>query len=175
MSHFIRLILIGFYFCVKNIPGYSSESIGVRLRIGSLRLLGARISKKSAILPGVNVFNIRNLEIGQYSGIGMNSIINCEAKVTIGDRVLIGPELLVFTSNHIWSSTEKTHFGKGLSKEGVSIADDVWIGGRVVILAGVKIGKGATIAAGAVVVKDVAEYTIVAGVPAKVIGEKDKD
>jgi maltose O-acetyltransferase len=173
MLRFIRLILVAFYFFIKNIPGYSAESFSVRLRICTLKLLGAKISKKSAILPGVSVFNIRNLEIGQYSGIGMNSIINCEAKVTIGNRVLIGPELLVFTSNHIWCPIEKTYLGKGLSKEEVSIADDVWIGGRVVILAGVKIGKGATIAAGAVVVKDVPEYTVVAGVPAKLIGAKE--
>ena len=160
-------------FCTRNLPGYSAESFSVRLRIQILRLLGAKIAENSAILPGVNVFNVRNLEIGSHSGIGMNSVINCEAKVTVGNRVLIGPELLLFTSNHIWCPIDKTYFGKGLTKEAVVVADDVWIGGRVIILAGVEIGKGATIAAGSVVVKDVPEYAVVAGVPAKVIGTKD--
>ncbi|WP_462354514.1 DapH/DapD/GlmU-related protein [Alistipes timonensis] len=84
---------------------------------------------------------------------------------------MMGPDVLVFTSNHESGRTDipMRLQGNGATKQ-VTICSDVWVGARVIILPGVTIGKGAIIGAGAVVAKDVPDYAIVGGVPAKIIG-----
>lgn len=106
--------------------------------------------------------------IGNNSGLG----INCKVRgpLTIGDDVMMGPDVMIFVSNHQTSRTDIPMRGQGsTSRKRVIIEDDVWIGARVIILPGVKIGKGSIIGAGAVVTKDVPQYSVVAGNPAKII------
>lgn len=89
-------------------------------------------------------------------------------KLTIGHDTDIGPY------THIWTMEHDPHCADHGTKGGdVTIGDHVWIASRVTILPGVTIGRGAVIAAGAVVNKDVAERSIVGGVPAKEIGKRD--
>lgn len=108
------------------------------------------------------------LEIGDNSGIGIRSMIY--GKVIIGDDVMMGPEVIVLTSGHNFNNTEIPMRLQGRTPEkSVVIENDVWIGTRCVILPGVHIGKGAVIGAGAVVTKDVPEYAVVGGVPARII------
>lgn len=112
-----------------------------------------------------NVALSKQLQIGDYSGIGKNSVI--QGKVIIGENVMIGPDLYVFTTNHNHERTDVPMRLQGFGKEEpVTISDDVWIGARVIILPGVVVGKGSIIA-GAVVTKNVPEYTVVGGNPAK--------
>ncbi|MBO2600169.1 acyltransferase [Shewanella algae] len=85
----------------------------------------------------------------------------------------MGPDVKIFSTDHIWCPIDKTYFGKGLVSSPVIIEDDVWIGSGSIILKGVTIGRGATIAAGSVVTKNVPEYSIVGGVPAKFIKMKE--
>ncbi|MTM43773.1 transferase [Turicibacter sanguinis] len=109
-----------------------------------------------------------NIKIGNNSGIGVNSVIN--SNVSIGNDVMMGPECLIYTSNHRFDRLDLPMWRQGFSDiHPVSIGNDVWIGGRVIILPGVKIGDGAIIGAGAVVTKDIPKYSICGGVPAKVI------
>ncbi len=84
----------------------------------------------------------------------------------IGDNVLIGPSVIIWSQNHKFSSRNLPISTQGYDYKKVEIGDDVWIAARATILPGVKIGHGAIICAGAVVTKDVEEYSIVAGVPA---------
>ena len=108
------------------------------------------------------------IEIGNNSGLG----INCKVRgpLQIGNNVMMGPDVIIFTSNHETSRTDIPMRGQGSTlPQKVTIEDDVWIGARVIILPGVTIGKGAILAAGAVVSKDVPDYAIVGGVPAKVL------
>jgi len=106
--------------------------------------------------------------IGNESSIGVRSFIN--GAVSIGDNVMMGPEVLILTSNHCFSRTDIPMIEQGMSDEmPVFIGNDVWIGQRAVILPGVSIGDGVIIGAGAVVTKDVLPYSIVAGNPAKII------
>ncbi len=108
------------------------------------------------------------MEIGDRSGVGINAKIH--GKVIVGNDVMMGPDCIIYTKNHAFSKTDIPMNKQGFSEEKpVIIGDDVWIGGRVIILPGVHIGKGAIIGAGAVVTKDVPEYAIVGGNPAKVI------
>ena len=91
----------------------------------------------------------------------------------IGDYVMMGTDVVIITRNHSFEKTDAPMMCQGIEKElPVIIGNDVWIGDRVMILPGVHIGDGSIIAAGAVVTHDVPEYSIVAGVPAKVIKKR---
>lgn len=109
-----------------------------------------------------------NCSIGDYSGIGEGSKLYGE--VHIGKYVMMGPQCWIYTQNHEFNQLDKPMALQGpQTPKPVYIHDDVWIGGRVTILPGVSVGKGAIIGAGAVVTKDVPPYSIVGGNPAKVI------
>lgn len=108
------------------------------------------------------------IEIGDNSGIGVNCEIN--GSVKIGKNVMMGPEVVIYTSNHSFKDINIPMNEQGYSLENpVEIEDDVWIGRRVIILDGVKIGKGSIIGAGSIVTKSIEPYSIVGGNPAKVI------
>lgn len=108
------------------------------------------------------------LSIGNNSGVGRDSII--QGEVIIKDGVMIGPRCIIYTRNHRFDDIHIPMFKQGFSEtKPVTIEDDVWIGARVIILPGVTVGKGSIVGAGSVVTKDVPEYAIVAGNPAKVI------
>ena len=109
-----------------------------------------------------------SMKIGDRSGCGINSVMH--GRVTIGSDVMMGPECIIYTRNHEFSDITIPMNKQGFSEEReVIIQDDVWIGGRVTILPGVVIGKGAVIGAGAVVTKNIPEYAVVGGNPAKVL------
>jgi acetyltransferase-like isoleucine patch superfamily enzyme len=90
--------------------------------------------------------------------------------LAVGARVMFGPQCLVVANNHGLRSD--VDFGKqSPTSAGITIADNVWIGGHATIVDGVTIGSGSVVAAGAVVTRDVADRTLVAGVPARVVRE----
>ena len=108
------------------------------------------------------------LTIGDQSGIGMNSVVN--GPIEIGKYVNIGEEFRVITRNHRFDRTDIPMQQQGYTEEkSVVIGDDVWIGHRVMIMPGVHIGNGCVIAAGAVVTKDIPDYSVAGGVPARII------
>ena len=108
------------------------------------------------------------IRIGDRSGIGMNSVVN--GPIRIGKYVNIGSELRVITRNHRMGRISVPMQQQGYTEEQeVVIGDDVWIGLRVTILPGVHIGKGCVIGAGAVVTKNIPDYAVAAGVPARII------
>lgn len=92
--------------------------------------------------------------------------------VKIGNMTRIGPRVNIVTNHHIYEDKQIPIMLQGVSFKPVIIEDDVWIGVNVTILKGVRIGTGAIIAAGAVVTKDVPQYSIYGGIPAKQIGER---
>ncbi len=107
-------------------------------------------------------------EVGDYSGVGINAKLH--GKVVIGKDVMMGPDVVIHTRNHAFISTDIPMRKQGFMEENpVFIGDDVWIGERVIILPGVHVGKGAILGAGAVVTKDVPEYAVMGGNPAKVL------
>lgn len=106
--------------------------------------------------------------IGHNSGIGIDARLH--GSVSIGNNVMMGPDCIIYTTNHEFSRTDIPMNQQGFkSEKPVEIGDDVWIGGRVIILPGVKINNGAIIGAGSVVTKNVPEYAVVGGNPAKVL------
>jgi|688.fasta_scaffold93571_4 maltose O-acetyltransferase len=107
------------------------------------------------------------VRIGNNSGIGVRSTVT---HADIGDDVMMGPEFVYIPVSHVFDRTDvPMRLQDRTSFERLTIGNDVWIGRRVMVMPGVRIGDGAIIAAGAVVTKDVPDYAIVGGVPAKVI------
>lgn len=108
------------------------------------------------------------VSLGDNSGIGINAQI--APHVTIGNDVMMGPECMIYTTNHGMERTDIPMWRQSSSKpEPVIIGNDVWIGSRVIILPGVHIGDGCVIGAGSVVTKSFEPYSVIAGNPAKLI------
>lgn len=115
----------------------------------------------------------KNTIIGDNSGVGYNCEIN--NSVTIGKDVMMGPDVIIFTQNHQTKRTDIPMREQGMAEiKPVKIEDDVWIGARVCILPGVTIGKGSVIGACAVVSKDVPEYSVAVGSPARVVKKRNE-
>lgn len=114
------------------------------------------------------------ITLGDRSGIGIGASIG--GRVVIGNDVMMGPNCTIYTRNHRFDDITTTMRGQGFQEERpVTIEDDVWIGGHVIILPGVTIGHGAIVGAGAVVSKDVPPYAIAAGNPARVVKYRIKE
>jgi acetyltransferase-like isoleucine patch superfamily enzyme len=121
---------------------------------------------------------IRNLGegilIGNNVGIAQNCFIQVRGKVVIGNYVIFGPNVSIFSENHNFNNPDMSISMQGESRKGVTIEDGVWIGTRSVILDGVTIGKNSIVAAGSVVTKNVPPNTIYGGVPAKLLKTRNK-
>jgi maltose O-acetyltransferase len=111
-----------------------------------------------------------DLHIGDNTWIGYNCFL--VGQVIIGRNVMIGPNVAIVGANHEIRRNDIPMINAGLHVKGIEIGDDVWIGANAVILDGVIINKGAVIGAGAIITRDVAAYDIVAGNPAKSIGNR---
>jgi len=110
----------------------------------------------------------RRITIGDNSGIGVNVLLN--GTIAIGKNVMMGPDVIIITQNHNFYQTDIPMIEQGeQDEEPVWIGDDVWIGARAIILGGVSIGSGVIIGAGSVVTKNVPDWAIVAGNPARII------
>ncbi|MEJ8756926.1 acyltransferase [Pontibacter sp. H259] len=107
------------------------------------------------------------IEIGDFSELGSNCII--QSNTIIGQNVIMGPDVKIYTRNHKFDLLDIPIQFQGHTNEKVMIGNDVWLGANVIITPGVKIGNHVVIAAGSVVTKDVEDYAIIGGVPAKVI------
>ena len=142
-----------------------------RLRHGFLRLWLGHLGERSGVQRGCKFLNGRKVRLGDGNAINFGTLIDGRRfTVTIGDDVSIGPEAAILTLGHDPQSPDFADQGGD-----VTIGDRVWIAYRAVILPGVTIGEGAVVAAGAVVSRDVAPYTIVAGNPAQPVGTRRRD
>jgi maltose O-acetyltransferase len=131
------------------------------------RLEGMRIGRGSTIHTGAVFYKASNIKIGQDTIIGENAVLDGRDKLTIGDHTDIASEVMIYNAEH---DINDDNFAAVTAP--VEVGDYVFIGPRAIILPGIKIGKGAVIGAGAVVTKNVDDFMIVGGVPAKVIGER---
>jgi maltose O-acetyltransferase len=130
-------------------------------------LAGVRIGPHSTFHRGVRFYQPRGISLGEGTIIGEGSLLDGRDRLTIGNHVDVASEVMIYNSQHDIHSPTFDPIIKP-----VTIEDYVFIGPRAIILPGVTIHEGAVIAAAAVVTKDVPSYTIVAGVPAKTIGER---
>jgi galactoside O-acetyltransferase len=114
------------------------------------------------------------LVIGSRVKLNTGVMINadCGGKIRIGNDVLIGPYAVIRAANHRADRIDVPIRLQGHEAGEIVIGDDVWLGAQVVVVPGVRIGRGAVVAAGSVVTHDVPDYAIVAGVPARQIGTR---
>lgn len=140
----------------------------IGLRNKGLRLLGVKMSSNVRFYQGFHVRNPHNIEIGDGVSIGPKVLLDGRRGLTIGSNVTIAYEAIIWTLNHDYNDIN--FIAKGAP---VIIEDYAWICCRSIILPGIKIGRGAIVASGAVVTKDVPPFSIVAGVPAKIIGYRE--
>jgi maltose O-acetyltransferase len=107
------------------------------------------------------------IEIGNDSELGTNCLI--QTNTYIGDFVIMGPDIKIYTKTHGYSDLNTPIALQDVICENVTVGNDVWLGANVIITPGVKIGNHVIVAAGAVVTKNIPDYAIAGGVPAKVI------
>ena len=115
------------------------------------------------------------IEIGSNISFNSNVMINARGigKIIIGNNVLIGPNAIVRSNNHEFSDINTPIIKQGMTNGQIIIKDNVWISSNCVILPNCTIGEGAIVAAGAVVTNNVEPYSIVGGIPAKIIGRRN--
>ncbi len=136
------------------------------IRHWAYRASGIRIGRGASIKLGAYIEG-NNIQIGMDTSVGRNCVLDGRAALVIGNHVSISPDVQFITGSHDVNSTTFK-----FQSAPITVHDFVWIGTRCTILPGVTIGKGAVIAAGAVVTRDVPDRTIFAGVPARKIGER---
>lgn len=167
MKYRIWLLLHGFKFLLLILTGRVPSHTLRRLLY---RAFGMQIGERTVIYMGAEVRHPANIRIGPGSIVGHRAILDGRHGITIGRNVNFSTGVWIWTVQHDPSSPTFDDVGGP-----VVIGDHAWISCRTVILPGVTIGEGAVVAAGAVVTKDVAPYTIVGGVPAKPIGERPRE
>jgi len=111
----------------------------------------------------------QGVKIGDRSNIGAYCYLGASGGITIGQDVLMGPRVSLFAENHNHDRTDIPMRAQGCTRQAIAIGDDCWLGSGSIILAGVHIGRGSIIAAGAIVTQNIPPYSIVGGNPARVI------
>lgn len=164
---FIHKTHIGFQWWWLNVVMCYFPS--VHLRRAAYRLAGMKISKNVRFFEGVHVRNPKGIQMGDGCSIGTRVLLDGRMGLTVGKSVVFGYECIIWTLNHDYNDTNFCTKGAP-----VTIGDYAWICSRSIVLPGITIGEGAVVASCAIVTKDVPPYAIVAGIPAKVVGQREK-
>lgn len=158
-----------YYFICKGLPrSYQLGAIGKlsgKMRSSVCRRIFSGAPKYVCVERGADFGSGKNLVVKEYACIGENARFMGEGKIIIGRHAMMGPDVMIITSDH---KMKRDGFDGYVSKD-VEIGDYAWIGARVIILKGVKIGTYAVVGAGAVVTRDVPDYAIAGGSPARVL------
>jgi len=169
-----RLVAFSLYYgFARHLPGSSRVyAFGAGpLRRWLARWLLDGVGRGVNIEHGADFGSGRGIRIGDRSGLGVDCRVG--GPLDIGHQVMMAPGVIILTRNHRFDALDVPMIDQGYEPgEGVVIEDDVWLCTNVIILPGCRIGKGAIVAAGAVVTKDVPPYAIVGGNPAKFIRQR---
>lgn len=139
-------------------------------RQGVLIGRGASIGAHSIIMPTSVMRNMgQGFIIGANSGLGQFSFIGCGGGVHIGNDVIMGQYVSFHTENHLFDDVDRPIREQGVRRAAIEIGDDCWIGAKASFLSGAKLGRGCVVAAGAVVRGEVPPYSVIGGVPARIL------
>lgn len=172
ITKFIYLLL--YYSFARHLPiSYEPQSLKLSKPIRGF--LCCRIFDECGeninVEKGAHFGDGKFIKIGNNSDLGINSVI--QRHVTIGNDVMMGRDVIIMTNSHETSNVLIPIRLQGAKDvRPVIIGNDIWIGSRVIILPGVNIGDGSIIGAGAVVTRDIEPYSVVGGVPAKLIQKR---
>ena len=168
-----KIYLFLYYGFARHLPKSTSLMLGktaMKIRSRLCKLIFSSCGKKLVVEDNVYFGNGRDIEVGNEVGFGSN-FKSLNRILKIGSYLMMGEDVLFLGGGHNYDQTDvPMGHQTGKPKTQLEIGDDVWIGARVIVLPGCKkIGKGVIIGAGAVVTKDIPEYAIVGGNPAKII------
>ena len=166
---FLKLKLTIYYLIIFNLPHSRYVKLINRLRVFYVsKILNIMEYDKSSYFEHkIYLSDTKNIKIGKHCHLNENIFIQ---GALIGNYVMIAPNVSILTGMHNFSDTAIPMILQGAATNKTPIIeDDVWIGRNVIIMPGIRIGKGSIIGAGAVVTRDVLPYSIVGGVPAKII------
>jgi acetyltransferase-like isoleucine patch superfamily enzyme len=158
-------------------PEWALNSVVNRLPYAAWRMrayaaAGVRFSdvRTGCLMLGVEVFHPTRLVVGRNTIVGPHCLLDARGGIELGDNVNISSHTRFMTAKHLVQDPDfVAEFAPAV------VEDQVWIALGATVLGGVRIGEGAVVAAGAVVTRDVAPFTIVAGTPARPIGERTRD
>jgi len=164
------------YYYQKQRLGYLGSKVYIEKNVGLLRFPKNIVLKDNIIIKeGARICSCNEtakIQIGVNTTVGYHTFIFASQQIIIGGDCLIAPFVYIVDSDHGFKKSSKINQQSNQTAP-IIIGNDVWIGTGAKILKGVTIGDGAIIAAGALVKDDVLPYTIVGGIPAKFIGERD--
>lgn len=180
---FLKIIAAPYHFTEKMMRGGAmrfivyniSEIPSHHVRRTLYRGIGCHLADNVIVYHGAEIRHPWDLVIGKGSIIGDNALLDARCKLTIGENVNLSSNVSVYTQQHDYRDSWFRCPSPEERKMSVEIEDRVWIGSNVTVLPGVTIGEGAVCCAGSVVTKDVEPYDVVAGIPAKKIGERPRD
>lgn len=170
LSRFPALFV--YYTVACRLPGreFPGGELWRRLRGAACRRLFASAGSWINVEPGVHVASGRHISLGQGSSFGRDSRVY---GAHVGRDVMIAPEVVILCRNHLYADRDVPIRKQGDGPVQIPVIEDgAWIGYRAIILPGRRIGRGAIVAAGAVVTRDVEPRSIVGGNPARVIGSR---
>lgn len=168
-SCFPRWLRYSVFNSCRNINGKK----GVAIRYIFLKSLAAECGNNVAIFEGVYLKNIDYIKFGNNISIHAMCYVEGAGGITLGDNISIANGVTLISAEHNYTNTLIPIKDQGVKLASIIIEDDVWIGSRAIVLAGSRVKKGSIIGAGAVVTKDIGEYEICVGVPAKVIKNRN--
>lgn len=175
MVLFKYIWLLLYYVFLQHLPSSYAPFVGKfcnALRIICVKHIFKKCGKISTMDRKAYFGTGFEIEIGDYSGIGEKCIV--PKNTIIGNYVMMAPEVYIVGNNHITTDVNTPMCFQGKTDDKVTIIeDDVWLGARVMIMPGRKIGQGSILAAGAVITKDVPSLCIFGGNPAKLIRRRD--
>lgn len=163
--------------CGKNVKFEDETEIHGLCSEGLIFGDGVTISRGTMIRPSSYYGGDlgKGLVMGDYSSIGPHGYVGCSGKIIIGSNVMFGPKCSLFAENHVFGDTNQTIKSQGVEQSGIIIEDDCWIGSNVIILDGVRIGRGSVIGAGTIVTKDIPAGSIVVDKRNKLIRERSAE
>lgn len=157
-------------------PGAMAFGVGVSLHPNAV-LNARREDGKLGIALGDGVMIRESAVINAHGGevvLGHGSFVGpCSVlqgpRLMIGSQVMLGGGVKIYSSNHVYEDVLRPMKEQGETSKGIEIADDVWIGAGAVILDGVRLGRGCIVGGGAVVTRDIPEFAVAVGNPARII------
>jgi len=170
IKHPTERLLFGIAF-VRNIPG----NVGVIIRLRLLPRYFARCGNNLQVQEHVRFINIHNISIGNDVVLANGSFLQGAGEIVLGDDVLLGPDVKIWSTTHIFEDLNTPISQQGYEYKKVILGDGVWIAANSIVLPGVHLPAGCIVSAGSVVgIKKYPEYAILAGNPARVIGNRVK-
>jgi len=157
-------------FLLKDIPrDYGSE---IRRRV--YRRFFGKMGEGVYIREDVRIVNIDKLYVGDHSHIGISNMLQAGGGIELGDHVVLGPGVKIWSINHKFDDLAKPIMEQGYEYKKVVIGNHCWIGANAFIMPGANLGEGTIVSAGSVVGgKVIPPYKILAGNPARVIGSRE--